>query len=90
MQDEQVARVVDALRARGVFAHVHREGVYKQGVRVTLPDGREAVWDDDGAAGLEAQILLDGILVGFVPLIPGSESYDEAQIIEAIAGTTYE
>jgi len=90
MQDEQVARVVNALRARGVFAHVHREGVYKQGVRVTLQDGREAVWDDDGAAGLEAQILLDGILVGFVPMIPGSENYDETQIIDAIAGATYE
>jgi hypothetical protein len=41
---EEVAReVVDGLRARGVDAHLTEAGVYTFGVRVVLPDGREAV-----------------------------------------------
>jgi hypothetical protein len=90
VQEDQVGRVVTALRERGVFAHVHREGVYRAGVRVVIPDGREAIWDTDGAAGLEATIMRDGVLVGFVPVIPGSESYDERQVVDAIAATTYD
>jgi hypothetical protein len=90
VQEEQVTRVVEALRARGVFAHVHREGVYKVGVRVVIPDGREAIWDTDGAAGLEATVMRDGVLVGFVPTISGSEDFDEAQTVAAIIGATYD
>jgi hypothetical protein len=59
-------------------------------VRVVLSDGREALWDVDGAAGLEAQVMRDGVLVGFVPEIEGSEDYDEAQVIDAIARTDYD
>lgn len=60
------------------------------GVRVVIFDGREAIWDTDGAAGLEANVMRDGTLVGFVPMIPGSEDYDEAQTIDAIARTDYD
>ena len=48
--------MVDALRDRGVDAHLLRgDGQY--GVRVPLPGGREAEWDTDGTAGLEAQVV---------------------------------
>ena len=82
--------MVDALRERGVDARTAKEGVYQFGVRVALRDGREAVWDSDGTAGLEAQVMRDGMLVGFVPSIDGSEDYDEQQIIDAIARTDYD
>ena len=81
---------MDALRERGVPAHVARTGVGQIGVRVVLFDGREAIWDTDGAAGLEAQVLRNGTLVGFVPVIDGSEDFDEQQIIDAIARTDYD
>jgi hypothetical protein len=81
---------VDALRDRGINAHVAREGVYQIGVRVMLSDGREAVWDTDDTPGLEAQVMRDGMLVGFVPVIEGSEYFDEVQTIDAIARTDYD
>ena len=34
--------------------------------------------------------MLDGMLVGFVPVIPGSEDYDEPQVVAAIATTDYD
>lgn len=89
MEEERASDVVDRLRERGVFAHVQRSGVFQFGVRVVIPDGREAVWDADGAAGLEATVMQDGVLVGFVPTIPGSEAYDVAQTVEAIATADY-
>ena len=52
---------------------------------LVLPDGREAIWDNDGTAGLEAQIMRNGVLVGFVPSIPGAENFGDGQIIGAIA-----
>lgn len=57
---------------------------------MSLPDGREAIWDTDGTAGLEAQVMRNGMLVGFVPVIDASETFDEHQIIEAITGTDYD
>ena len=54
------------------------------------PGGREAEWDTDGTAGLEAQVMQDGDLVGYVPEIEGSEDFDESQIVEAIARTDYD
>lgn len=88
--DEGIARdVVDGLRARGVAARLAEVNVYTFGVQVTLPDGREARWDTDGAAGLEAEVLRDGTLVGFVPLIEGSENYSVDQIVDAIARADY-
>jgi hypothetical protein len=92
MEEERARRVVDTLRSRNVFAHVKlpHAGITQYGIRVNLPDGREAIWDNDGTAGLEAQIMRNGILVGFVPSIPGSENFGEAEIIEAIATADYD
>ncbi len=90
MNEERANRVVSELRQRGVFAHLERAGVYKFGVRVVLGDGREAVWDTDGASALEATIMRDGVLVGFVPTVPGSENLDDAGVVQAIAATDYD
>lgn len=81
--------MVDALRERGTDAHMERAGVYQFGIRIILGDGREAVWDTDGTAGLEAQVMRDGMLVGYVPSIENSESFDEQQTIDAIVRTDY-
>ena len=83
-------RVVDTLRDRGIDAHLARAGVGQYGVRVSLHDGREAEWDTDGTAGLEAQVMRDGMLVGYVPQIDGSEDFDEQQVVDAIARTDYD
>ena len=48
------------------------------------------IWDSDGTAGLEAQVMRDGMLVGFVPVIEGSDHFDEQQIIDAIVRTDYD
>src|SRR4051795_4659613 len=92
MEEERARRVVDTLRARNVFAHVKlpQAGITQYGIRVVLPDGREAIWDNDGTAGLEAQIMRNGILVGFVASIPGSENFGDGQIVEAIATADYD
>ena len=65
-------------------------GVDQFGVRVELRDSREAMWDTDGTAGLEAQVMRDGMLVGYVPVIDGSEDFDEAQVVDAIWRTDYD
>ena len=90
--DEQTAtEVVERLRQQRIFASVNRRaGVYNVGVRVVIPDGREAIWDNDGAAGLEAMVLRDGVLVGFVPQIPDSDDLDAAAIATIIAGADYD
>jgi hypothetical protein len=90
MEENEAQRVVDALRDRGVPAHVERPGVAQFGVRVALPDGRQAIWDTDGTAGLEAQVMRDGVLVGFVPHIAGSENFSQAEVVDAIARTDYD
>ncbi|GAA2540181.1 hypothetical protein GCM10010435_04470 [Winogradskya consettensis] len=92
MEEVRATRVVASLRDRNVFAHVKlpHAGITQYGIRVVLPDGREAIWDNDGTAGLEAQIMRDGVLVGFVPSIPGSENFGDEQIIAAIAGADYD
>ena len=89
MDEFRARRVTDALRDRGVNAHLLRAGSGQFGVRVSLPGGREAEWDTDGTAGLEAQVMRDGMLVGFVPQIAGSAEFDLAQAAAAIAGTDY-
>jgi hypothetical protein len=89
MDEFRARHVVDALRDRGVNAHLFR-GPGEYGIRVTLTGGREAEWDTDGTAGLEAQVMCDGDLVGYVPLIEGSEDFDEGQIVDAIARTDYD
>ena len=90
MDEFRARRVVDSLRDRGVNAHLLRGGIGQFGVRVSLPGGRDAEWDTDGTAGLEAQVMRDGMLVGYVPRIEGSEDFDEARIIDAIVRTDYD
>ncbi|HEX2357955.1 MAG TPA: hypothetical protein VHI50_16055 [Micromonosporaceae bacterium] len=92
MDEKRARRVVDALRERGVPAHLERAraGISQFGIRVNLLDGREAIWDTDGTAGLEAQVMRNGVLVGFVPHIPGSEDFGEDQTVDAIARTDYD
>lgn len=90
MDEMKARRVVDALREQGTDAHLAREGVYQFGVMVRLPDGREATWDSDGTASLEAQVMRNGVLVGFVPTIEGSEDYTEEQVVDAILRTDYD
>ena len=89
MDEFRARRVVDALRDRGVNAHLLQASTTQFGVRVSLSGGRQAEWDTDGTAGLEAQVMQDGMLVGFVPQIDGSEDFSEPQIVDAIARTDY-
>jgi hypothetical protein len=89
MEENRARSVVEALRARGIGAQMEKAGVYQFGIRIDLPDGRQAIWDTDGTAGLEAQVMRNGVLVGFVPQITGSEHFDEQQTVEAILATDY-
>jgi hypothetical protein len=91
MEESVATEVVELLRARRFFAHVNRRvGVYNVGVRLVIPDGREVIWDNDGAAGLEAMVLRDGDLVGYVPQVPDSDDLDAAAIAKLIAETDYD
>ena len=85
MDENRARRVTDALRDLGIDAHLRKSGVDAYAVQVPAGGGREAIWGAEGTAGLEAEVLLDGDLVGFIPEIPGSASFDEAQIVDAIA-----
>jgi hypothetical protein len=90
MDENRARRVTDALRERGIDAHLETAGIDVFGVRVVLSGGREAIWGNEGTSSLEAEVLLDGDLVGFIPEIAGSEAFDEAQIVDAIARADYE
>ena len=90
MDEFRARRVTDALRDRGVNAHLLRGSLGQYGVRVSLSGGREAEWDTDGTAGLEAQVMRNGMLVGYVPQIEGSEDFTEPQIVDAIARIDYD
>lgn len=89
MQPDQAEEIVEILRSRRVMAHVHPTGLQTSAIRVVLPGGREAIWDGDAAAGLEAQVLADGMLVGFVPVIKGSENYSALECANAIQTANY-
>ncbi|HET6561888.1 MAG TPA: hypothetical protein VFG72_08430 [Marmoricola sp.] len=90
MDEFKARRVVDTLRERGTDAHLARVGVYQFGVDIKLSDGRVATWDSDGTAALEAQVMRNGVLVGFVPSIEGSADYNEDEVVEAILHTDYD
>ena len=90
MDENKARRVVDTLRERGTDAQMARVGVYQFGVTVRLPDGREATWDSDGTAALEAQVMRNGMLVGYVPSIEGSDDFTEDQVVDAILRTDYD
>jgi len=90
MYEIRARRVADALRDRGIDAHIENAGIDVYGVRVVLGGGREAIWGNEGTTSLAAEVLLDGDLVGFIPEIPGSESFDDAQVVDAIARADYD
>jgi hypothetical protein len=90
MDEFRARRVVDSLRGRGVNAHLLRRGNGRFGVRLPLPGGREAEWDSAGTASLKALVMRDGMLVGYVPRIEGSEDFDESRIVDAIVRTHYD
>lgn len=90
MEENKARRIVDTLRDRGTDADLARVAIYQFGVVVKLPDGREATWDSDGTAALEAQVMRNGMLVGYVPAIEGSEDYTEEQVIDTIMRTDYD
>ena len=90
MDEFRARRVVDSLRDRGVNAHLLRGGNGKFGIRLPLHGGREAEWDSDGTASLKALVIRDGIMVGYVPRIEGSEDFDESLIVDAIIRTDYD
>jgi hypothetical protein len=90
MDEDRARRVTDALRDHGIDAHLENAGIDIYGVRVVLSGGREAIWGNEGTSSLEAEVLLDGDLVGFIPEIPGSAAFDEAQIVDAIARADYD
>jgi len=90
MDENRALRVSDALRDRGIDAHLAKMGVSAYAVRVVIGDGREAIWGSEGTMSLEAEVLLDGDLVGFVPEIPESETFDEDQVADAIARADYD
>lgn len=89
MEADEVEQVVQGLSERGFIASVHRPALNRACVRVVLPGGAEALWDTDGAAGLEAQVMADGMLVGYVATIPGSASFTVAQTVDAISRAKY-
>jgi hypothetical protein len=88
--ENRARHIVDRLRERGINADLARAGVDQFGISIRLPGGREAQWDTDGTAGLEALVLQDGDLVGFVPKIEGSADFGEDQVVDAIARTDYD
>ena len=90
MDENRARRVTDALRDRGINAHLRKSGIDAYAVQVSVSGGREAVWGSEGTTGLEAEVLLDGDLVGYVPEIPGSDAFDDAQIVDAIARADYD
>jgi hypothetical protein len=90
MEENRARRVADALRDRGIDAHMETSGIDVFGVRVVLDGGREAIWGNEGTTSLAAEVMLDGDLVGFIPEIPGSASFDEAEVVDAIARADYQ
>lgn len=90
MDEERAGRLVSSLRARGVMAHMAHLGVYQCGVQIVLIEGGEAIWDMDEVLGLRAEVVEDGVLVGFVPHVRGSETFTEEQLVDVIAATQYD
>jgi hypothetical protein len=89
MEENRARRITDALRDRGINAHLDKRGISAYAVRISLSGGREAIWGAEDIGALEAEVLLDGDLVGYVPEIEGSESFNEAQVVDAIARADY-
>lgn len=89
MDKDKAGQVVDQLVAWNVPASLVPLGLYTAAVRVRLAGGREAVWDADGAAGLEAQVLRDGMLVGYVAELPDSAAQPAGHLAWLIGTAEY-
>ena len=90
MDKDKAALVVDQLTAWNVPATVVPVGMHSAAVRVRLGGGREALWDADGAAGLDAQVLRDGVLVGYVAELPDSAALPAPHQAWLIATADYD
>jgi len=92
MEENRALHLVDRLRDRGVDAHVEPStgGMHGYAVRVVLPDGREAIWGSARTDHLEAEVFRDGMLVGLLEEIPGSEHFTLDEAAVAIAATDYD
>ena len=90
MQEAEATRIAEALRAYGLHRHTSpgpRRTGSASGCRSAMAARRCGT--STAPPGLEAQIMRDGVLVGFVPNIEGSESFDEAMTARAIATADY-
>jgi hypothetical protein len=85
MDENRARRITDELRDRGINAHLRKSGIDAYSVQVPAGGGREAIWGAEGTTGLEAEVLLDGDLAGFIPQIPGSDAF-----VDAIARADYD
>lgn len=90
MDKDKAIAVVEQLTTWNVPATVAPIGMYSAAVRVRLGGGREALWDADGAAGLEAQVLRDGVLVAYVAELPDSAGLPAAHTAWLIATADYD
>ncbi|HEU5419845.1 MAG TPA: hypothetical protein VFV41_19305 [Streptosporangiaceae bacterium] len=89
MDEGRARRVSDGLRDRGIDAHLAKLSMDRYAVRVRIDGGREAIWGAEGTASLEASVMRNGNLVGFVPTIPGSAGFDDTQVVDVIARADY-
>jgi hypothetical protein len=91
VEENKALHLVDLLRDRGVDAHLERSpgGIHGFGVRVDLHDGRQAIWGGARTTRLEAEVMRDGVLVGFREGIEGSENFTPEQMVEAIVATDW-
>jgi hypothetical protein len=91
VEENKALHLADLLRDRGVDAHLERStgGIHGFGVRVDLHDGRQAIWGSARTSRLEAEVMRDGVLVGFREGIEGSENYTLEQMVEAIIATDW-
>lgn len=90
MNRDMAASVVQQLTAWNVPATVAPIGLHSAAVRVRLGGGREALWDADAAAGLDAQVLRDGVLVGYVAALPDSAGLSSGHTAWLIATADYD
>lgn len=90
MDRTQADAVVDQLRRWNVLARTSTLGLDRAAVRVTLPKGREALWETDAGGGLTAQVLRDGMLVGCVAAQAGTEGLTPPSAAWTIANADYD
>jgi hypothetical protein len=91
VEETKALHLTDLLRDRGVDAHLERStgGIHGFGVRIDLHDGRQAIWGSARTTRLEAEVMRDGVLVGFREGIEGSENYSLEQMVETIIATDW-